>query len=129
MFDLAAALALPRPFWLALAQSIALLAMDQSMALLVMGCGACLAPLRRLRLSLSVVRLVALQVRGLFWLASAQCIAPLALDGAMALIAMGTSMPLPGMGVSALFALAHSMASSCFAMESVLQFFCRRLPV
>ena len=116
------------------------------MALLVMGCGACLAPLRRLRLSLSVVRLVALQVRGLFWLASAQCIAPLALDGAMALLvmvlrwlsrcaqpmaysAMGTSMPLPGMGVSALFALAHSMASSCFAMESVLQFFCRRLPV
>ena len=67
--------------------------------------------------------------RSLSWLAFAQSIALLALDGAMAILALvllwlsrcaqptvsyaiGASMPLQGMGVSAILALAHSMASS-----------------
>ena len=49
----------------------------------------------------------------------------------MVSFAMGTPMPLQGMGVSALLALAPSMAS-CFAMESVYISFvgtCQYVPV
>ena len=116
------------------------------MTLFVVGFGARLAPLAP-----STALFVCGQAcgsschRSLSWLAFAQSIALLALDGSMALLvmvlrwlrrfaqpmvssAMGTPMPLQGIGVSALLALAPSMASS-LCHGKCLHLLCRRLPV